>query len=198
MCGLLIRRCSRYYVQTIMSMLFMIGSLSFSIFSFEPFEFYNRVQVFVFLCQLMVIFKIYTSAKLPRVSYSTDFDRYSTSCQLLFIFIVYGSVASASALSWSGCSADPNECQMTDLVRKVEGYALLILVTLWLAWNFYFYMQVFRSQKLPVLEVLTSTVPVKLQEEHANAALSMSEGLAPPWATFLNSELRRRNMIMSD
>ncbi|CAE8635183.1 unnamed protein product [Polarella glacialis] len=197
MCGLLIRRCSQYYVQTIMLMLFVIGSLSFSLYSFEAAQFYNRAQVFLFLCQLMVIFNTYAQAKLPRVSYSTDFDRYSTSCQVLFIVIVYGSVASAAALAWSSCAEDGQVCEAATTIAQAEAHMSALLASLWLAWNFYFSVKAMFTQRLPVLKALNSSVPVTLQCQESPQK-AMGYGLAPQWESMVTRETQRATFYSSN
>ncbi|CAJ1333676.1 unnamed protein product, partial [Effrenium voratum] len=95
MCGLLIRRASRYYVVNIMLMLGLISSIAFAIYTVHVSLFWERAEVFLGIFPLIVIFKMSAQAKLPRVGYSTKFDAFATACQMLFLVIVMGCMAAS-------------------------------------------------------------------------------------------------------
>lgn len=95
MCGLLIRRASRYYVVNIMLMLGLISSIAFAIYTVNVSLFWERAEVFLGIFPLIVIFKMSAQGKLPRVGYSTKFDRFATACQTLFLVIVMGCMAAS-------------------------------------------------------------------------------------------------------
>jgi len=126
--------------------------------------------------------------KLPRVGYSTKFDLYASSCQILFLAIVLGCMMASMALNlpkWlAACNAPDYDLAVIEIVGKVENFFAVGLLVMWLAWNAYFSVQAWRVTRLPPLAVLRSSVPIKLQDdEHLLRCSAQADpdvsGLAP-------------------
>ncbi|CAE7895994.1 HTR3A, partial [Symbiodinium sp. KB8] len=126
MCGLLIRRASRYYVVNIMLMLGLISSVAFAIYTVDVSLFWERAEVFLGIFPLIVVFKMSAQGKLPRVGYSTKFDQFAMACQMLFLIIVMGCTLrpQPGALSASPCLLFSSPL----LYDNLEKFAFFILL----------------------------------------------------------------------
>jgi len=187
MCGVLIRRNARYYVVNILGMLGLISSMAFAIYTIDVWLFWERAEVFLGIFPLTVVFKLSAQGKLPRVGYSTKFDRYATSCQILFLAVVLGCMVASIIVNlpqWiSDCPAPDYDEAMLSAVQDAERYFFYVVLLLWLAWNVYFTFQAWRVQRLTPLEALQSSAPIRLQDElqatrHLTTDLDIN-GLAP-------------------
>eukprot|EP00927_Polykrikos_kofoidii_P037630 TRINITY_DN3182_c0_g1_i1.p1 TRINITY_DN3182_c0_g1~~TRINITY_DN3182_c0_g1_i1.p1 ORF type:complete len:1974 (+),score=294.55 TRINITY_DN3182_c0_g1_i1:155-5923(+) len=160
-CGVLIRRCSRYYVCNIMSILGLISSLTFGVYLIDVRDFWERAEIFLGIFPLIVIFKLSAQAKLPRVGYSTQFDHYTSSCQCLYICIVLVCLTgSFSTTVFQGRSKEV----FVRYWAEIENYILCVISIVWVFWNLYFALKAFRLQRLPVLQAIRSTVSINLQD----------------------------------
>jgi len=198
MCGLLIRRASRYYVVNIMLMLGLISSIAFAIYTVHVSLFWERAEVFLGIFPLIVIFKMSAQAKLPRVGYSTKFDAFATACQMLFLVIVMGCMA-ASFISnlphWlKPCdSFSVQAFEGETMLADIEHYCCCALIGLWLAWVLRFSWQARQAQRLTPVQSMQSRVPVKLQGQSrgdGSGSASM-EGLAPSLSVVAEEERKR-------
>jgi len=190
MCGIIIKRCCRYYVVNILGMLCLISSLVFAIYTIDVKDFWARAEVFLGVFPVTVVFKMSAQGKLPRVGYSTNFDLYASSCQILFMVIVLGCMVASLTLNlprwWSACGASEDYDEaVVEIVGKVENYFALGLLLLWLAWNVYFSVQAWRVTRLPPLVALRGhNAQIKLQDDEqlkrcSGKADPNVDGLAP-------------------
>ncbi|CAE8681971.1 unnamed protein product, partial [Polarella glacialis] len=167
MCGVLIRRCARYYVANILLMLGLISSIAFAVYFLDVALFWERAEVFLGIFPLITIFKMSAQGKLPRVGYSTKFDKYASASQVLFISIVIGCMAASFAAnvpSWLGsCGDTDTSLDSTEMPRIVERYLSWAFLLVWLAWNAHFVFSAWRAQQLEAVKSLQSPVKIKLQ-----------------------------------
>ena len=199
MCGLLIRRASRYYVVNIMLMLGLISSIAFAIYTVHVSLFWERAEVFLGIFPLIVIFKMSAQAKLPRVGYSTKFDRFATACQTLFLVIVMGCMAMSfisNVPTWfrSCDSVDTAAFGEQALLAEVEHVCCYILIGFWLSWIIWFSWQARQVQRLDPVANMQSRIPVKLQGRQGapNGSTEASvEGLAPSLSIVAQEEKKR-------
>lgn len=199
MCGLLIRRASRYYVVNIMLMLGLISSIAFAIYTVNVSLFWERAEVFLGIFPLIVIFKMSAQGKLPRVGYSTKFDRFATACQTLFLVIVMGCMAASfipNVPTWfRPCNSEgPVVFAGEALLAEVEHICCYVLISMWLAWIVWFTWQARQAQRLDPVENMQSRVPVKLQgRQHApqGSCEASVEGLAPSLSIVAQEEKKR-------
>eukprot|EP00913_Durusdinium_trenchii_P016945 g15930.t1 len=200
MCGLLIRRASRYYVVNIMLMLGLISSIAFAIYTVHVSLFWERAEVFLGIFPLIVIFKMSAQAKLPRVGYSTKFDRFATACQMLFLVIVMGCMAASfitNVPTWfrpCDVAAETLVYEKLTLLADVEHYCCIALIGLWLAWIVRFSYQARQVQLLDPVQNFQSRVPLKLQGHGAppGSTEASVEGLAPTLSVLAQEEKKRR------
>jgi len=167
--GILIRRSSRYYVANIMLVLGLISSLTFSVYTLQVDWFFERAEVFLGIFPLIVTFKMSAQGKLPRVSYSTNFDRYARACQVLFVAIVVGSMTASfcvSIPSWlRPCTQGFDEqSEWNAMLREWEYNIFLVLLVLWFAWNARFAWSAYKTQRLQTIKALRTQMPVVLQD----------------------------------
>jgi len=201
MCGVLIRRCSRYYVVNIMGMLCLISSLAFSIYTVDVWLFWERAEVFLGIFPLIVIFKMSAAGKLPRVGYSTKFDRFANRAQGLFLVIVLWCMTASLVSSlptwvwYAPCPAPPYDEAVAAKVQPIETYAMGALLALWLLWNAHFAMSAWKVHALPPLGALRSAFPINLQTEGEAGEASRDRGagcnvrgLAPRLSVIANAE----------
>eukprot|EP00933_Yihiella_yeosuensis_P071642 TRINITY_DN79867_c0_g1_i2.p1 TRINITY_DN79867_c0_g1~~TRINITY_DN79867_c0_g1_i2.p1 ORF type:complete len:191 (+),score=31.94 TRINITY_DN79867_c0_g1_i2:67-573(+) len=121
--------------------------------------------------------------KLPRVGYSTKFDRFTSACQNLFLLIVIGCMTASFTTnipSWlTQCKGD-DDIGVTPIVREVEQWSCIVLLVFWILWNIQFSISAHRAQALLPLDALRSTLQIRIQpadrvsQKHPNL-----EGLAP-------------------
>eukprot|EP00933_Yihiella_yeosuensis_P065428 TRINITY_DN69233_c0_g1_i1.p1 TRINITY_DN69233_c0_g1~~TRINITY_DN69233_c0_g1_i1.p1 ORF type:complete len:163 (-),score=29.88 TRINITY_DN69233_c0_g1_i1:75-500(-) len=107
-------------------------------------------------------------AKLPRVTYSTNFDRFASACQVLFLSIVIGCMAASFTVnvpSWlSPCAVGKKIWSSAGVVRELEDYLNLSMLLLWVSWNARFAWSSWVTQRLEPLRALRSLVAVRLQD----------------------------------
>jgi hypothetical protein len=209
-CGVIIRRCPRYYVVNIITMLCLITLLSFSpiaiISDNSSTEFWMRAEVFLGIFPLIVIFKLSVQARLPRVSYSTWFDKYANWAFRLFMFIVAYAVAGSSVSvvsSWHtdmDCNSllgDDDKDQAheeAEFVRQIELYLAAVLAVLWIGYNIRFAVDALRVQMQHPAEVLQTNAPLRLQTEDF-VANKCVEPLTPTMSALTRSPQGRLSEI---
>eukprot|EP00931_Biecheleriopsis_adriatica_P049570 TRINITY_DN28684_c0_g1_i1.p1 TRINITY_DN28684_c0_g1~~TRINITY_DN28684_c0_g1_i1.p1 ORF type:complete len:2474 (-),score=444.16 TRINITY_DN28684_c0_g1_i1:69-7490(-) len=167
MAGILIRRCARYYVANIMIILGLISSLAFSIYAIDVDFLWGRAEIFLCIFPLIVTFKVSAQGKLPRVSYSTKFDRFVTACQCLFLAIVMGSMFASLCINipiWlSPCSAT-SDTKVIDTIRLGEQVFFGILLLVWVAWNSGFTWGAYKAQRMEPVAALGKKLRIELQD----------------------------------
>jgi len=174
-CGILVQRNSRYYAVNIIMMLGIISTLVFTIYTLPTWQFWERAEVFLGIFPLIVIFKLSAQGKLPRVGYSTQFDRYALSCTALFFvvvicaFIIPCLVILPELLCEKGI-----DIRRAELVEQVESSFFGLV---WVSWNVYFAWIAWRAKRLTPLDALGTKLRPQLQD---SASLDpQMEGLAP-------------------
>eukprot|EP00439_Symbiodinium_sp_Y106_P000557 s3837_g1.t1 len=207
MCGLLIRRASRYYVVNIMLMLGLISSVAFAIYTVDVSLFWERAEVFLGIFPLIVVFKMSAQGKLPRVGYSTKFDQFAMACQMLFLIIVMGCMAASfvsnmpvwfrSCVYLSAEDLTDQDLATIDLIRHVEHICMFVLVGLWMFWIGRFSFFAVRTSRLQPVDGVQSSVKIKLQGLSGDAAPAAGvggapvEGLAPSLSVVAEQEKTR-------
>jgi len=171
MCGVLVRRCPRYYVVNIMAMMCLLTLLTFSIYFMDVTLFWERAEVFLGIYPLVVVFKLSAQGKLPKVNYSTKFDRYASDCQFLFHIIIAQCVIFALIIKlpvWFAvaCDADgTDDVQWAVTLRGVELYFLTFLLFCWACRNVQFCIRAWGAFHLEPVEALDTRVLVRLQDQ---------------------------------
>eukprot|EP00434_Breviolum_minutum_P040970 symbB.v1.2.036432.t1/scaffold5140.1/size30489/3 len=182
-----------------MLMLGLISSIAFAIYTVHVSLFWERAEVFLGIFPLIVIFKMSAQAKLPRVGYSTKFDRFATACQTLFLVIVMGCMAMSfisNVPTWfrSCDSVDTAAFGEQALLAEVEHVCCYILIGFWLSWIIWFSWQARQVQRLDPVANMQSRIPVKLQGRQGapNGSTEASvEGLAPSLSIVAQEEKKR-------
>jgi len=168
-CGIIVRRCSRYYVVNVLAMLFLISSGIFTTYTINVEDFWERAEIFVPLFPMTIIFKMVVQTKLPRVGYMTKFDVYAFSCQVLFFVVVFECVVASAVITYlqrlQACLPPFGEEDVVNLVAAVEAWVVRGVMVVWLAWNVYFSVQAIKVQRVEPYEALRKHTPMQLQED---------------------------------
>eukprot|EP00959_Pyramimonas_sp_CCMP1952_P178065 3721956-Pyramimonas_sp.AAC.1 len=124
-----------YYIWNVFLMVFILGTLSFTIFSVDVNEPADRLSNMLTLVLALVAFKLVLSQSLPAISYLTILDVYTFASLSVMFFISVG----AAALP------NPNlgEDELRDADRTLCALAaflwilvnVMFLSKLWLQWN---------------------------------------------------------------
>jgi hypothetical protein len=168
-CGILVRRCSRYYNVNVLAPLGLISSLTFATYIISVEDFWERAEIFVGIFPMTIIFKMVVQTKLPRVGYMTKFDIYGFSCQVLFFIVVFECMLASAVIKFSqmsnACLPPYGEDDVVKLVKDVEAVVWRGFAVVWLAWNAYFIVQAIRVQRVEPYEALRKQFPMTLQED---------------------------------
>eukprot|EP00746_Dinoflagellata_sp_MGD_P025891 gnl/MRDRNA2_/MRDRNA2_160972_c0_seq1.p1 gnl/MRDRNA2_/MRDRNA2_160972_c0~~gnl/MRDRNA2_/MRDRNA2_160972_c0_seq1.p1 ORF type:complete len:551 (-),score=105.57 gnl/MRDRNA2_/MRDRNA2_160972_c0_seq1:209-1861(-) len=135
--GVLIQRRSRYYVVNVLLLLFMISSMTFSLYVLRSEDFANRAMIFMAISLTQVTFKLSVENKLPKVAYSTSFDVYAMSCQALLCLTAVGHAVVAQLAK-----------DDLDFAHTAELYLSLAFAGLWVTWNVSFALFSWRVKKV--------------------------------------------------
>merc|ERR1712072_1076214 len=121
--GVLIQRLSRYYIVNVMTLLFLMSSLSFALFVLNLEDFGERAKIFMAISLTQVTFKLSVENKLPKVAYSTAFDHYAITCQALLFTIAIENAVVAQMSKTDG-----------ELAKTVELICGVAFACIWLGW----------------------------------------------------------------
>eukprot|EP00450_Noctiluca_scintillans_P030704 CAMPEP_0194546224 /NCGR_PEP_ID=MMETSP0253-20130528/90361_1 /TAXON_ID=2966 /ORGANISM="Noctiluca scintillans" /LENGTH=259 /DNA_ID=CAMNT_0039393297 /DNA_START=79 /DNA_END=855 /DNA_ORIENTATION=+ len=170
MCGVLIRRCPRYYIVNIMAMLCFLTLLAFAIYLIDVSNFWERAEVFLGIYPLIVIFKLSAQGKLPKVNYSTRFDQYASDCQFLFHLIIAHCMISSLVIKipvWfdQSCNTHLNDEDLATMLRSSEKYVLAFVLVSWASWNARFAQQSWKAFNLEPRDALRTHMPLRLQDD---------------------------------
>lgn len=150
-----------------------------------------RAEVFLGIFPLIVVFKMSAQGKLPRVGYSTAFDKYAITSQRLFMAIVGGCVGT-SLIGVFTTWREVREClpgdsdevlsssdrDYTIVIRQIEKVIMGVLALYWVGYNVLFALNAWRVQRMDSSEVVKTSMPLQLQTPQFIEALDAAPGNA--------------------
>lgn len=146
--GILVQRSSQFYTTNVMLMLCLITSLCFLCFVLGVSELVNRGKIMMSIMPSLVLFRLSTDEKVPKVPYFTTFDTYAASCFVLFWVIALGNVAVATLSAGPAAGA----------ARTLEAIIGSIAGLLWILWNLWFVVRVRLFKKLDTEDVVCAPI----------------------------------------
>ena len=134
-------RKPQYYLWNIYIMLFILGTLSFTVFNIEPEELGDRLSNMLTLVLALVAFKLVLAQSLPSISYLTMLDIFTLGAMMLMFFI---SVATSTL---------PRLDLEQDDMLFGDRVILFLGVILWGVLNVWFIVKVFTLMRARNVEI---------------------------------------------